>query len=351
MDNSFFLRSNLEKLKIERFHICSWEFSSSSLVEFGLEIDSSSIQNLEKLSLDLYVPWANKESVPSDFYDRLKDTTNSRFIFNDSVYQTSSLDGGQNRQGVIHEFSSRNKLCLLPVQFEHNPELGKVSLKIDLNEYRNKSGVNANVYLRIGIEPSIESIATRKRGIGKSTIIYDIKMNESRNIPDHLINEFKKTKPCHIQTCFCFHIVPNSYNITFFESEHLKNVRTLEFEPFKNYLDDKRLKKNELMVVFCKKSNSESYSFFTIFSKERIGASQFAIAILINIACGFLFAFPTIRKAIPVSADFSSILKTPPLEFYVAGILAFGLVLYFFIPPIHSAFRRGWIKVKSLFIR
>ena len=349
MDNSFFIRSSFENLKIKRFHICSWEFSSSSLVEFGLEIDSSSIQNLDGLSLDLFVPWANKDSSPSDFYNRLKDSKNSRFIFNDSVYQTSSLDGGQNRQGVIHEFSSRNKLCLLPVQFDHNPEIGKVSLKIDLTDYRNKSEINTNVYVRIGIEPSTESIATRKKGIGKSTIIYDIKMNERRNIPDHLLDEFKKTKACHIETCFCFHIVPNSYNITFFESEHLKNVRTLEFIPFKSYLDDKRLKRNELMVIFSKKSNSESYSFFTIFSKERIGASQFAIAILINIVCGFLFAFPAIREEIPVSAELSSILKVPPLEFYLAAILAFGLVFYFFIPPILAAIRRGWIKVKSLF--
>ncbi len=348
MDNSFFIRSNLENLKIERFHICSWEFSSSSLVEFGLEIDSNSIRNLDHLSLDLFVPWANKESTPSDFYDRLKDTKNSRFIFNDSVYQTSSLDGGQNRQGVIHEFSSRNKLCLLPVQFDHKPEIGKVSLKIDLTDYRKKSDINANVYLRIGIEPSRESIATRKKGIGKSTIIYDIKMNESRNIPDQLLDEFKKTKACHIETCFCFHIVPNSYNITFFESEHLKNVRTLEFEPFKNYLDDKRLKKNKLMVVFCKKSKLESYSFFTIFSQERIGANQFAVAILINIVCGFLFAFPAIRKEFPQSGSLTKILFSPPLEFYLAFFLALILVFYLFIPPVISVIRRGWVELKNL---
>lgn len=347
MDNSFFIRSNLENLKIERFHICSWEFLSSSLIEFGLEIDSGSIKNLKTLSLDLFVPWAKKDSNTSDFYDKLKDSKNSRFIFNDSVLHTSYLDGGQNRQGVIHEFSARNKLCLLPVQLDQKNEIGKISLKVDLSEYHKKSNIDANVYLRIGIEPSSESIATRKKGIGKSTIIYDIKMNESRNIPDHLLNEFKKTKACHIETCFCFHIVPNSYNITFFESEHLKNVRTLEFEPFKNYLDDKRLKKDELMVVFSKKSSHESYSFFTIFSKERIGASQFAIAILINIICGFLFAFPSIREAIPQTADFSTKLKSAPNEFYLAAFLAVGLVIYFFTPPILSIFRRGWIKVKS----
>ncbi|MCV9386860.1 hypothetical protein [Reichenbachiella ulvae] len=349
MDNSFFIRSDQENLKIERFHICSWEFTSSSLVEFGLEIDSSSIVNLKKLSMDLYVPWANKSTYISDYYDKLKNSDNSRFIFNDSVYKTSYLDDGQNRQGVIHEFSGRNKLCLLPVQFDHNYELGKVTLHIDLTEYRKRTDIKANIYVRIGIEPTTESIATRKKGIGKSTIIYDIKMNESRNIPDHLLAEFKKTKSCKLKTCFCFHIVPNSYNITFFESEHLKNVRTLEFKPFKNYLDDKRLKRNELMVVFSKKSGSESYSFFTIFSKERIGASQFAIAILINIICGFLFAFPAIREAFPKSENLSGILKSPPLEFYLAAFLAFGLVFYFFIPPILSAIRRRWIKVKSFF--
>ena len=349
MDNSFFIRSTHENLRIERFHICSWEFSSSSLVEFGIEINSESIENLNTMSIDLFIPWASKTSNPSDFYHKLKDSKNSRFIFNDSVDQTISLDGGQNRQGVIHEFSGRNKLCLLPVQFDHDHELGKVTLHIDLIEYRRKSDINVNVYLRIGIEPSIESIAARKKGIGKSTIIYDIKMNESRNIPDHLVDEFKTTKACPLKTCFCFHIVPNNYNITFFESEHLKNVRTLEFEPFKNYLDDKRLKKNELMVIFSKKSDLDSYSFFTIFTQERIGANQFAVAILINIVCGFLFAFPSIRKAIPQSANFSTLLKSPPPEFYLAAFLAFSLLLYLFTPPLFAIIRKGWTNVKSIF--
>ena len=348
MDNSFFIRSNQENLKIKRFHICTWEFSSSCLVEFGVEIDSESIQGLNSLTLDLYIPWIEYDSKVSDFYDKLKKSDNSRFIFNDSVSNTSYLDGGQNREGVIHEFSDRNRLCLLPVVFHNNFNHNLVSMNIDLTEYDKKS-IKSNVYLRIGVEPVSESIATVKKGIGKSTIIYDIKLNESRNIPDHLLKEFKNSIPCHVETCFCFHIVPNNYNITFFESEYLKNVRTLEFQPFKNYLDDKRIKNNELIVIFSKKNGNDSYSFFSIFTKERIGPSQFAIAILINIVCGFLFAFPAIRNGIPDTEGFHEIILSPPIEFYLAFSLAIGLLIYLFIPPIMALIRQKWLKIQSVF--
>lgn len=194
-----------------------------------------------------------------------------------------------------------------------------------------------------------ETISTKKKGIGKLTIIYDLKVNEERNIPNFLLNEFKGNLPCKIETCFCFHIVPNNYNITFFESEHLKNVRALEFEPFKNYLDDKRLKKDEQIVVFSKKSGGESYSFFSIYTKERIGTSQFAIAILINIFCGFLFALPAIRNQIPPGAQFQEVLKSPPFEFYLALVLAISLLFYFFFPTFLLAIKKSYVWIISLF--
>lgn len=342
MDNSFFLRSQTELIEIKRFHICTWEFNNNnSLVEFGIEINSKSLENHDELTLELYIPWFEKGCATKDFYDKLKSSDNSRFIFNDSVSNTSSFDGGQNARGVIHDFSGRQKLCLLPVNIDPDFKTNKVLLKVGLSDYKSKADAKTNLYIRIGVEPKTQTISTKKKGIGKSTIIYDLKVNEERNIPNSLLNEFKRTTPCAIETCFCFHIVPNNYNITFFESEHLKNVRALEFEPFKNYLDDKRLKKDELIVVFSKKSQAESYSFFSIYTKERIGASQFAVAILINIICGFLFALPAIRNQIPVETQFQDILKYPPTEFYLALILAVSVLLYFFFPSIFIALRKG----------
>ncbi|MDN5201956.1 hypothetical protein QQ008_11295 [Fulvivirgaceae bacterium BMA10] len=136
MDNSFFIRDNQNGLRLKRFHICSWEFNNSCLIEFGMEVDAESIKNLNNLILDLYVPWATRNSKISDFYGKLNNSENSRFIFNDSVSNTIYLDDGQNLQGVIHEFSGRNKLCLLPIKFQNKPEIGKVSMEIDLTEYK-----------------------------------------------------------------------------------------------------------------------------------------------------------------------------------------------------------------------
>ncbi|MEQ6121373.1 hypothetical protein [Reichenbachiella sp. MALMAid0571] len=346
MDNSFFLRSHSKSIEIKRFHICTWEFNNNtSLVEFGIEVKSSSLKDHDELTLELYIPWFEKGCVTKDFYDKLKSSDNSRFIFNDSVSNTSSFDGGQNTRGVIHDFSGRQKLCLIPPNITSDFEHHKILLDLELSDYRSKADAETNLYIRIGVEPKAKTISTKKKGIGKSTIIFDLKVNEERNIPNSLLTEFKSNFPCAIETCFCFHIVPNNYNITFFESEHLQNVRALEFEPFKNYLDDKRLKRDELIVIFSKKSGSESYSFFSIYTKERIGASQFAVAILINIICGFLFALPAIRNEIPSEVPMRDMINYPPIEFYLAVILALSVLLYFFYPSLSIAFRKGvnWI--------
>lgn len=119
MDKSYFIyTSQDENLIIERFHICTWEFSDgSTLVEFGAEITANSIENKNSLELILFVPWLNTNAKVEDFYSKLKEASNSRFIFNDSILTTDSLDGGQNLNGVIHKFSERSKLCILPVTF------------------------------------------------------------------------------------------------------------------------------------------------------------------------------------------------------------------------------------------
>jgi len=351
MDNSFFLRSKDPSVEIEKFQICTWEFNNNnSLIEFGIEIKSQSISNLKKLELELYVPWLEKGFSAKDFYDKLKSSDNSRFIFNDSVSSTSPLDDGQTTQGVIHKFNGKKGLCILPVKLENDYAKKKVQLSIDLKEY-SKKAKDVNAYVRIAIEPNTQSISTSKKGIGKSTIIYDIKLNENRNIPDELIQEFKNTFPCKVDACFCFHIIPNRYNITFLESEHLKSVRTLEFKPFKNYLDDSRLKKDELMVVFSKKENKGSYSFFSIYAEERIGASQFALAVLINIICGFLFVLPSVREKLSDGSTKKEIFQNIPLEFYIASILVIVMLFYFFTPLIMRFFKKAKAYIISFFTK
>ncbi len=339
MDNSFFLCSE-KPVEIEKFQICTWEFDNhNSLIEFGIEIKSNNLNNLNNLTMDLYIPWLEKGVNVEDFYNKLKDSDNSRFIFNDSVNSVTSLDNGQNEQGVIHKFHDKQALCILPVELKSDYNNKKVQLIIDLQSYNNKRN-NINVYIRIAIKPKIGGIPIIKIGTTKSTILYDIKLNESRNITNELMKKLHSTKICMIDNCFCFHIIPNRYSINFLESEHLKTIRTLEFVSFKKYLGDSRLKKDELMVIFSKKKNKDknSYSFFSIYTDERIGKNQVAFAILVNIICAFLFALPTVRdRGATLKTDF---FQNIPIEFYIASILIIALTSYFFLPFISKIYKK-----------
>lgn len=290
MENSFFVFTDKNIcVQLERFHICTWEFgNNSSLVEFGFEISKDSIKE-DSLTISLFIPWATKTCETKDLYAKLSSTENSRFIFNDSVVSTDSLDGGRNKSGVIHKFSNRNKLCILPAEIKIDEDK-IISATLNLKPYREyQQTEKPNVYFRFWIKPTVPFISMRKKGISKSTIIYDIKVNERRNIPDNKTNYFDSKAFCKIKYCFSFNILPNRYDIVFFDNTSLKNVRTLEYESFIKYLGDRRVKKDELIVVFNKKQDSESFSFFSIYSTERIGTGQFALAILINIVCSVLF--------------------------------------------------------------
>jgi hypothetical protein len=132
MENSYFIYSEgNDTIIIERFHICIWEFKNkTSLVEFGAEINSEFIKENKFLKLSIHIPWLESACQIEDFYNRLKLSSNSKFIFNDSINNVKSLDGGDNLSGVIHEFSSRNQLCITPIKFERDYDL-----KNNFNKY------------------------------------------------------------------------------------------------------------------------------------------------------------------------------------------------------------------------
>lgn len=343
MENSYFLRSKNKPIDVAKFQFCTWEFDDdNSLIEFGMEIKHASLSSIQEstLELDLYISWLDEKTEIRDFYTKLKESNNSRFIFNDFVSGTKSLDGGINEQGVVHSFDDKDRLCILPVKTECAIEDKKVKLIIELDKYKESPITDdVNIYIRVAVSPKSGSIATHKRGITKSTIIYDIKLNESRNISKDLTKKFRKTHPCKIDSCFCFHIIPNNYNITFIESESLKSVRALEFEPFRDYLDDQRIKENDLLVIFSKKDkkNGESHSFFSIYTKERIGAGQVALALLVNMVCSFLFVLPAFRNGLDVS---KTTFEQTPVEFFVAIAIAVLTLVYFFTPVVVNIFNK-----------
>lgn len=336
MENNFLIfTENKKSITLERFHICTWEFSNdSSLVEFGAEISKETIDIENDLRIDFFIPWITNKCEGKDLYDELEVSENSRFIFNDSIIETKYLDGGNtSKLGVIHKFRNRNELCIIPLKIEIKDKI--ISVTLNLKSYQKYKEEKPNIYFRFSIKPSIPYISIRKNGIGKSTIIYDIKINEKRNIPNNKIEYFSDKKNCEIKSCFLFNIVPNKYDLVFFDNSSLKNVRTLEYESFNKYLGDKRVKKDELIVVFNKKKNEDSYSFFSIYSMERIGMGQFALAILINIICGILLSFPSYRKEFKSELSFYDNLKVLP-EIYIAIVIIFFTFIYFIFPIIRN---------------
>ena len=85
--------------------------------------------------MSIYIPWLTDECKISDLYTNLSISKNSRFIFNDSIEQIDSLDGGDNELGVIYTFKERNeKLCILPIT--HQKDNCIISINISLNKYK-----------------------------------------------------------------------------------------------------------------------------------------------------------------------------------------------------------------------
>lgn len=337
MNNSFFVYST-KLLEIERFHICSWEFNNgSALLEIGCEISSQNLPNgLNELELSIYIPWLNTQNIVTDLYPRLKEAINTKFIFNDSVANTHTFDGGAGALGVMHEFQGREPLSILPVTFnQNNHSHNIIKVVLNLSAYKNKV-VTSNIYFRISITSSISQLSIRKKGLSRTTIIYDYKINEGRNISDNLVAELQNNQLCSIKHCFCFTIVPNSYNLSFYDSSSLKNVRTLEDDAFYRYLNDPRVQKDELMVVFSKKKYPDSFAFFSIFVKERIGAGQFALAILINLICGILLFLPSFRTANKGAINWSEL----PKEVFIAIFVSLSLFTYLIWPKIVSIWYR-----------
>lgn len=345
MENNYFIftAKNIE-IDLERFHLCTWEFkNNSALIEFGCEIKDAFDLNLEEVALKFYIPWISSKHVINDLYDKLKESENSRFIFNDSVSGHEFLDGGQKKHGVIQKFENRNPLCIIPFDSSIDESKKIVTITINLKNLKKITQIEGtSLYFRFYIEPKLNLLSTRKTGISKSTIIYDLKLNERRNLPEDSEIDFDELNLCKVKSCFAFNILPNSYDLTFFDSSTLKNIRTLEFDSFKKYLGDKRVKKDELVVVFNKKKEQDSYAFFSIFSKERIGAGQFALAILINIVCGVLLFIPAYRKTFVPEVSLLEVWTVLPAEILIALGIAISTLIYFTLPLIIYKIKFSW---------
>jgi len=343
MENNLFVYTKKDtKLAFERFHICTWEFKNdTSMIEIGGEIINDNLDKDKVISLSIHIPWIDgtKHRI-IDLYDKLKETENSRFIFNDSVIGNSYFDDGQKKKGVVHNFVGRKPLCVMPMKSEINNDTKTISIEINLEALKNPEKMTKNnVYFRFLIECDVMCLSTRKSGINHSSIIYDFKINEERNLPIDNTIDLQKFKLCAIKACFFFNIIPNSFNLNFFDNTSLKNIRTLEYDSFSKYIGDGRVKKDELVVVFHKKSQNiesgkSSYSFFSIYSKERIGAAQFALAIFANLLIGillFLANYKDLKQYSYYSSDFWTNLSW---EVYFSAVIGISIIIYFIWPKL-----------------
>jgi hypothetical protein len=307
MDNSFFILSK-QPVVVSRFHICTWDIENeNSFIEFGIEFNSLeriNRANTKERNFKLVVPFMGKGDPVICLSSRLVENTDScKFIFNDNVKNVSPIRDDK-RNGSVLEFGDRGTLSVLPLVDEavhkENQIISFSVATLDLSE----SHPN---YIRFLVKPQKSTLATVIKGIAYKDFIYDIKLNEKRNLPNHVHEILRKEYTlCTVNQCFCFHVVPNSFTIAFVDQKKLKSVRELEVMAFKKFLPEiHSMEENKHIIVFNKDSKSndsktlESYSFFTIFNKEIIGAKQIMIAIAINIICSLFFAFVTL-KTLPV---------------------------------------------------
>ncbi len=82
-----------------------------------------------------------------------------------------------------------------------------------------------------------------------------------------------------------------------------------------------------------------------MYAYERIGLGQFALAILINIICGFLLFLPSYREKLRPELSAKQILLELPIEIIIALVLIISTFIYFVFPVI-----RYWIRRSYLFV-
>ncbi len=301
MNNAIFILTD-RPIDIDRLHICTWDLHGKGALEIGVEFDLREKTNqTDKVEFLLSLPFIGKEDKVLCLARTLltENSANCKFIFNDTVKKVISIGDSPANGGVV-EFKGREPLAILPILCS-SIEDGKCVFAVENLDKIKVDVHNAKAYIRFLIETRLEKFVVVHSGITKNSYLYDLKINEMRNIPDSInlcINHGKYI--CDkIRSCFCMHVVPSDYYLTYADSNKLKNIRILENDAFNRYLIDLHALEDEYIIIFQKDQTKEkdevkSYSFFSEFEKERLGSKQIIFAVFANLFCSLIIGiFPS----------------------------------------------------------
>ena len=282
-------------LEIEKLHFCSWRYRNvlcwrKRLLEIGLQIRVLNVESLEVesggnrlLEINVIIPWLRKGAAVADLYNAIREPKNARFIFNEDVEPGRTFDGGEGATGCVLNFAK--PICVLPFSWECENSQVKFSISIP----NDVELLSMPIYVRGAIGIPRKKFCYANTGLARSMYSYDIKVNRLRNLPSPLM----KTVLCKINACYCLHIVPIHYHLSFYDSNNFQNIRILEHNRYNDYVSGVDMFKakigaNKYQVVFNKDTEG-NFSFFSLFESEHIGLTPLIIAILINIFCTMCF--------------------------------------------------------------
>lgn len=315
MENNIYLFSKTA-IDISRFHFCSWQvLKGENYLELGFETEIN-CETEDNLELFFYIPELYNKltqigkqkfdvNLIKSLHKQLSDEDNAKYIFNESVKSKNSLDCSSEAQTLYQlNFQNDASLIVLPLKFGNERGMLKVSAPI-FSCCKNKK-----VYGRFMIPFFKTNIAEESTSFANKLWIFDIKLNEKRNIPQHISNEFSSdnVKFCHVEAFYCFHVFPSLYEISFVSPNNFQSLRILEKMPFSRYLKEvvgnssiNAIKENNHLIVFNKHkpkdNNPNGRSCYCQISTSCLTAKQVVVAAVINV-CTAIFLSLHIFKAI-----------------------------------------------------
>lgn len=313
-------------VSMEKLHICTWDVKGQkAFIEVGMQISATIPDN--EYDVYVYLPFIDNSTQINSLHQELSDDANFRFIFNRS-HSKKTIIGDDIRNGSIFEIDKdghpdqKEMIAILNVDtIIENTKFVKFKFTRPNNEV-------SKLYGRILLKTNHETLANTVSGITKKDYLYDIKINEVRNMPDVVFDYKRKMNLdlCNPNTVFLLHAIPEEWNINYSDSSCLKNVRRLEIDAFKHYMSWIEKVSDEYLITFSKAEAQGGASFFTSFTKEHVGSKQLLVAVVMNILCSLIFAISQIKYPNPVNPN-NSLFKEIPFLYYLAiGIVIIGFL-------------------------